>query len=122
MPCPALQQRPLPILTIGVVRNAGLPSDKGWREIVDARGTAPGARGIAGHDQDDHYHPKHTHKVSHGYENVAVIKDPTPQSGHKVDLQAMRCPGDSEPRCPALAGWRSGCLVHAVGVLYSRRA
>ena len=35
-------------------------------------------------------------KVSHGHENVAVIKEPTPQPGHAVNLHAVRCEGKSE--------------------------
>jgi hypothetical protein len=46
-------------------------------------------------------------KVSHGHENVAVIKEPTPQPGPTINLRAMPCGGKIEPNQRALAGAKS---------------
>jgi hypothetical protein len=46
-------------------------------------------------------------KVSHGHENVAVIKERTPQPGHAINLRAMPRGGNSEPSRRALAGAKS---------------
>ena len=50
-------------------------------------------------------------KVSHGHEDVAVIKEPTPEPGHTVNLLAMPRGGNSEPR----AGWRRRSLFSGHG-------
>jgi len=39
-----------------------------------------------------------------GHEDVAVIKERTPQPGHAINLRAMPCGGNSEPSRRALAG------------------
>jgi hypothetical protein len=43
-------------------------------------------------------------KTSYGHENVAVVKEWTPQRGHAINLRATRCGGNSEPNGPAMAG------------------
>jgi hypothetical protein len=37
-------------------------------------------------------------KQSHSHEDVAVIKDRTPQPGHAVNLHVIICGGNSEPK------------------------
>ena len=43
-------------------------------------------------------------KVSHAHQDVAIIKKPTPQPGHAINLRAKQCGGNSEPNGRALAG------------------
>jgi len=52
-------------------------------------------------------HRQDNRKVSHGHENVAVIKEPTPQSSHAVHLRAMPCGGNAGPSRRARAGAKS---------------
>jgi hypothetical protein len=51
--------------------------------------TTPGGRSLR-HRQD-------SRKVSHGQENVPVIKEPMPRPGDTINLCAMRCGGNAEP-------------------------
>ncbi len=43
----------------------------------------------------------------HGHEDVAVIKERTPQPGHAINLPAVRCRGNKEASRRALAGAKS---------------
>jgi hypothetical protein len=46
-------------------------------------------------------------KVSPGHKDVAVIKEPTPQPGHTINLRGMPCGGNSGPNWRALASSKS---------------
>jgi hypothetical protein len=46
-------------------------------------------------------------RLGHGHENVAVTKEPTLLPGHAVNLHAMPCGGNSEPKRRAPAGAKS---------------
>ena len=56
--------------------------------------------------------PPGKRKVSHGHENVAVIKERTPQPGHAVNLRAMPRRGNGELNRRALASGERSSAAH----------
>jgi hypothetical protein len=46
-------------------------------------------------------------KVNNGEEDVAIIKEPTPQPGHAMKPRETPCEGNSEPNRRALASAKS---------------
>jgi len=61
-------------------------------------------------------HRHESRKVSHGHENVAVIKEPTPQPGHAINLRGTPRGGNSEPSLRALAGEKSCAPTNQVAL------
>ena len=50
-------------------------------------------------------------KASHGHEDVAAIKERTPQPGHAINLHALPCGGNNEPNRRALRAGKAADLT-----------